>query len=103
MSQEKLLLPEYLVIALRQIGMPTYEFTLWQHATDFLREKHSTHIVIYPHDRDDKLVYDYEIWSPFGEDWQDDSYYSEYYEALEAGIEEGINGVTGYYTGEKDS
>lgn len=93
-SQHKLLVPDYLATELKQLGLEE-EFVFWQHATDFLRERYDTHIVIFPVEKESQpyIVFDISILSPHGSEWDSDSTYEDYYDALEEGIIESINSI----------
>lgn len=92
--QHRFLVPPHIGIALRQIGLQE-EFVLWQHATDFLREKYGTHIVISPVESEDhdQIEFSFYILSPYGQDWENDDRYADYYDALAEAIEESINSI----------
>lgn len=94
MERYKLLVPEHLQILLQQLGLQE-EFVFWQHATDFLREKFFTHIIIYPQETltPPYYVFDFTIASPYGATWETEKQYADYYKALEAAIRESIKGI----------
>lgn len=91
--RHKLLVPDYIQVLLQQMGLQE-EFVFWQHATDFLREAHETHVMICPVERGDKIYFDYSLLSPFGEDWEnEETIFESYYDALEDAIVEAINSI----------
>lgn len=94
MKRNKVLVPEHLQTLLQQLGLQE-EFVFWQHATDFLREKFFTHIVIYPQETvtPPYYVFDFTIISPYGKDWETEKQYADYYEALAVAIQECINSI----------
>lgn len=95
-DQHKLLLPEHLVISLRQLGMEEMEFTFWQHATDFLRERYDTYLVVVPVDKPGEkgvIAFDFHIHSPHGEEWETEGWNADYYGAMTDGIEACIQGI----------
>lgn len=90
--RHKMLVPEYLEKMLQDLGLKE-ENVFWQHATDFLRETFGTHIVIWPVQTltPPYYVFDYSLISPYGEDWDKEMAFIDYYEALEDAILESIN------------
>lgn len=90
------LIPDDLGIKLQQMGLDE-DIVMWQHATDFLRNKFNTHVIVHPVDVVEgkgavlATMYDYTLISPFGEDYEKDIVFSDYYLALEEGIRDGID------------
>src|ERR1700760_4133037 len=96
-ARHPFLIPDHLQIRLRQLGL-NEEFILWQHATDFLRNRFNTHIIPYPiawNDSNGQLVttYDCMIICPYGEGFEKDGTFTDYYETLEDGIVEALNDI----------
>lgn len=93
-KDNKYLVPDHLLEPLRALGLER-EFILWQDATDFLREKHATHIIIYPQETmtPPYYVFDFTVVSPYGEPWENDKKYTDYYEALGIAIELCVNDI----------
>lgn len=106
---DRLCVPQYIADALFVIGMHGWEPDcppFWQLATDFLRERYQIHITIPLQAEAAEVVfeetsdisseedrYTFEIWSSYGEDFEDDNYFTDYYKAMEAGLVAAINGI----------
>lgn len=94
--RHSIFVPDYLCERLKQAGLDLEEETggivIWQHATDFLRDEYNTHIIISPGEDEEGFTgYDYSLLTPYGEPFDLDGVFPDYYEALEDAIDESLN------------